>query len=817
MKKSNKSNRRRRSILCWILSAVVMTAGIPVQAAMFDSVPYAGDIFSSGADGDVFTDNGGTAPNESVTPEPSPSVSPEPTPSVSPEPTPSVSPEPTPSVSPEPTPSVSPEPTPSVSPEPTITPVPTPTVIPDGTVVIKFADSTGKYYEELEQAVKWGESLKLPKVPGVTIKEGNIWKLEKDKAVENTFSFAAEEELTLLESENWGKYMKDGVLTFYAAKKCKITLYNNSGTAAFTQGHLEAYEGETVILHDIPSSKYVNYGWTSVKGGRTVQFELNSKYKVTDDLNLYIIRYTAEKVTFLQSGGTSTSAMERLNLTVGKYSTITIPEVPRKTGYEGLGWSRTPRDTSPDYTPGKTLKITKDIKLYAVCKRLPYTVTFNNNKGNSTSRVYSSLKMYAKKYQVVTLPELPKASGYQNIGWTTERGKTSPVYKPGTRIKIKKSMQFYTVRRRSNYYTVQFYLGNGATSSAYQRLNMKVEEGTTITFPKVPARDGYINKGWSYKKNATTATSKTTYTVKKNLKFYAVQVKTAKIVLHYVNGNVFSTTTLAEGASYTLPCVKNAQGYTFMGWSDRPNQSTNPLYEPEMKVTAKGTMNLYAVVFKRSNEENIPASGLPQMDIFKYKRVVFVGDSRTVFMKNALKSEGAQSGIDVTNGIEFICEVGKGLDWFKTTGYQQLFNIVKNDSNSFLSKPTAVIFNLGVNDLSNCSSYVLYLNSIAPLLESKGCKLYYMSVNPVNRSMLKVNGKKDRSEAELRNFNSTIRTALAGSYKFIDTYSFLKSTGYGFDNGNGSVGSTGIDDGLHYTSSTYKRIYKYCMNVLKTS
>ncbi|MDQ9758739.1 InlB B-repeat-containing protein, partial [Acinetobacter baumannii] len=82
--------------------------------------------------------------------------------------------------------------------------------------------------------------------------------------------------------------------------------------------------------------------------------------------------------------------------------------------------------------------------------------------------------------QTVTLPELPKAKGYQNVGWTTAKGKTTPVYKAGSKVKVTKNMKFYTVRRKSNYYNVEFFYGNGKSNSAYKKLKKRVEEGTEI-------------------------------------------------------------------------------------------------------------------------------------------------------------------------------------------------------------------------------------------------------------------------------------------------------------------------------------------------
>ena len=92
---------------------------------------------------------------------------------------------------------------------------------------------------------------------------------------------------------------------------------------------------------------------------------------------------------------------------------------------------------------------------------------------------------------------MPKVKGYANLGWTTEKGETEPEYSAGDTVKITKATRFYAVRRKSNYYTVSYYLGNGSTNAAYQKLTQTVEEGTVVTFAKEPVmltRDGQVRK-----------------------------------------------------------------------------------------------------------------------------------------------------------------------------------------------------------------------------------------------------------------------------------------------------------------------------------
>lgn len=183
-------------------------------------------------------------------------------------------------------------------------------------------------------------------------------------------------------------------------------------------------------------------------------------------------------------------------------------------------------------------------------------------------------------------------------------------------------------------------------------------------------------------------------------------------------------------------------------------------------------------------------------------------------MENTLN---VQFGTELTQGVKFISQEGGGLSWLQETGYTQIMQAVGEGSTSILDKPTAVIFNLGINDYGSISSYISYMQELGSELKAKGCKLYYMSLNPVNNKLIQASGKPSRPEASIRNFNASIKSSLCtgGMYTYIDTYSYLMRTGYGTDASTTGV-DIGIDDGLHYTSKTYKRIYQYCMQTLNS-
>ncbi|BEI59254.1 hypothetical protein Blut17040_02830 [Blautia luti] len=793
-----RKRRERKRLLCLLLATGMIASETPVWASEFDA-PYESvdsfDMFSSGEDDTEIFETGEPEPVPTVTPTPEPTVTQIPDLTVTPEPDEEVT-----------AASATVTPAPSVS-AAAVTPTPEPTIDPEKEIEIRFIDGEGKECEDVDRmVVKWETTITLPNVPDP--EAPNQWKLEQNEKLNDSICLEGGSKLTLEKKENWDDFMEKDVLKLYMPKKCNVTFWNNSGTGTFKT--VKAYETKEITLPDIVNSAYINYGWTNTAGSGTVKYALNSIYKVTEDVNLYIVRRLSMQITYLSQNGKSNNTFAKLNRTIGKNLKLTLAEVPAKSGYQALGWALTPNATKAKYTAGQQVTVTDDYTLYAVYKKMPYKVTFNNNAGTSTSSSYTSLTVYADQNQKITLPAVPKAKGYTNLGWTTAKGKKKPLYKAGSQVKITKTTRFYAVRRKSKYYTVTYYMGDGKTNSTYKKLTTKVEEGTKVTFAKVPARSGYINLGWSSKKNSTKATAKASYTVTRNITLYAVQKKAVTLTLCKNNGAVYSTTRMAQGSTYKLSGVKDANGYTFMGWSEQAGQKVNPDYEAEETITVKKNTTLYAVVFNRSSEDNLSADVLPQVNSYKYKNVVFIGDSRTEYMKNALARAGAN-----TNYVKFICKAGEGYSWLTGTAVPQLQELVKNDTNSILSKKTAVIFNFGVNDYNEYAKYAAYYKLIASSLEKKGCELYFMSVNPINRLMLSNTGRADRSEAKIRSFNTYMQKNLLSSYTYIDMYSYLKATGYSFASDKYGAGS--IDDGLHYTARTYKRIFTQCLRSLKNS
>ena len=344
--------------------------------------------------------------------------------------------------------------------------------------------------------------------------------------------------------------------------------------------------------------------------------------------------------------------------------------------------------------------------------KLVYTVKFNNNSGTSKSKTYTALTRNVTLNTTIRLPAVPKAVGYQNLGWTTRKRSSKVVYKAGASVKVRKDMTLYAVRRKSKYYTVNFYLGNGSTNSAYKKLQKKVEEGTYYTLPAVPSRSGYVNLGWSTAKNGKASTAKkagTKIKISGNIRYYSVQMQSVKVNLRKANGTVWKTVTLGKGGYLKLPSVSNAEGYTFMGWSKtrRTGSSTDPDYEAGELLRISKNTNLYATVFNRALEKDISSDEMAHPAIgMMYSKVIFVGDSRTAGIQATLKKQMSSS---VTNGVSFVANPGKGLSWFRDTGYAQLIEEIDKTEGS---KPMYMAF--GILAIL-CSLLILWQPAIGAL------------------------------------------------------------------------------------------------------
>ena len=161
--------------------------------------------------------------------------------------------------------------------------------------------------------------------------------------------------------------------------------------------------------------------------------------------------------------------------------------------------------------------------------------------------------------------------------------------------------------------------------------------------------------------------------------------------------------------------------------------------------------------------------------------VIFVGDSRTGQMANAV------GGTAAWPGTAFVACFGGGVDWLSTTQ-------AKKDVDQYVTPGSVIILNYGVNDLSRHNDYIATINRYAQDWISKGATVYFASVGPVGDNEY---GKRNWA---VEYFNNQLNNRLDARIGRLNLYAFLTGSGY-----------TTQADGLHYDGATYAAMFQFLM------
>ena len=420
-------------------------------------------------------------------------------------------------------------------------------------------------------------------------------------------------------------------------------------------------------------------------------------------------------------------------------------------------------------------------------------VVFANSNGVVSNDTFRKWARTVTKGSYIQLPTVNR-SGYKCV-WVEKRGTKELKYATGRNVRITKNTKFCL--RYYKLYTVRYYTMNG--SKEYTSLREQGYQGQVLTFPLHPTATGYKFLGWSTSINGKTVKKEgDSLRVTGNMKFYIVGKKITGVNLRKYDGTVWKVVDTSSGSA-TFPAVNLNSANMCLGWSRTKGKTTNPEYKAGDKIPTR-TGNYYMVVFF-SKQDRAPASIIKPT---KHQMVYFVGDSRTVGLQLAL-------GNSAPSNVDFVCKGNQGLDWFRQTGYRELLWKLSKQSRK---TKKAVIINLGVNDMSNINTYVVYMRKVSEnLKQNYNCDMYYLSVNPVNSAMIRSYGAGTRTEAQVAAFNKTIYQKLCSgsdrAFIYINTCTNLQKYGW-----SSNRYDAGIYDGLHYSVETTLRIYGYCIRKL---
>lgn len=168
-------------------------------------------------------------------------------------------------------------------------------------------------------------------------------------------------------------------------------------------------------------------------------------------------------------------------------------------------------------------------------------------------------------------------------------------------------------------------------------------------------------------------------------------------------------------------------------------------------------------------------TNLKQLSGKKSSGIIFVGDSRTEGMRDAIGEDDKK---------KFICKVGEGLVWLKNTAYKQLKEMCDKYPDYY------VVFNFGINDLGVDNYISYYKNTIEKNIKNK---IIHMSVNPIDQAKAKSAGYTDITNDLIKSFNIKYKEYAGNSY--LNTFNYLLKEGFN------------ASDGIHYDNNTYKKLY----------
>lgn len=204
-----------------------------------------------------------------------------------------------------------------------------------------------------------------------------------------------------------------------------------------------------------------------------------------------------------------------------------------------------------------------------------------------------------------------------------------------------------------------------------------------------------------------------------------------------------------------------------------------------------------------STEESSSESVVTPVEEVEEKpdRIVLVGDSRTTNLGNFVYGmemiDDYLVDAETPEGDYILGAGGVGYPWLSEH---------TSEIEEKLTDGCALVVNMGVNGVPDFHTEIAeWCNEIAEKYKDRGVKVYFMSVNPVNDSLMEYYNYSIRN-VDVICFNSIIRTELKG-VTYLDTYSVVRDDILG--------GESSSFDGLHYYESVYRKIRDYTWETIK--
>ncbi len=389
-----------------------------------------------------------------------------------------------------------------------------------------------------------------------------------------------------------GSFNLNATTTLYAQwaeRSYNITYDANGGTGAPASQSKKHFSQESITLSTVRPTRvgYTFASWNTKKNATGTSYTPGATYNTNADVTLYAV-WSAN--TYTVSFDSNCDVSSPSDISVRYDSTYaSLPSISR-TGYTFNGWYTSAiGGTMINYND--TVKITKDITLYAHWSANTYTVSFDSN--GADAEIDDGKYIYDSVYG--TLPTISR-EGYTFDGWYTAKTGGTKINSSDV-MKIPYDTTFYAVWSPI-VYTVTLDYGTGKTET--KKVTFDSEYGT---LPE-PTREGYIFTGWYTQKNGDMrVTSSTILKTANNHTLYASWVaEIATAILDFKGGTCsvsFAQITYGEAFGALPTPVK--EGYNFDGWytenGTQITEKTVSTYTDAFTLYAKWSKAEYSITF----------------------------------------------------------------------------------------------------------------------------------------------------------------------------------------------------------------------------
>ena len=272
-------------------------------------------------------------------------------------------------------------------------------------------------------------------------------------------------------------------------------------------------------------------------------------------------------------------------------------------GYSLVGWSETPSDVDNLYSVGDYFNLDQDSTLYAIWEKKTVTISFDSP---SKTNFQGDCKSVSYLDEIGELPEPNDILGKSFVGWYILVNNEKFFLNQNFIVTYEEDFAVFS-EWENLYYTVTIDLNDGEFTEDFGSLTFSTYYTNTIELP-TPQKAGYVFSNWIIEGEGyhidnnkltigyTDATISANWVQNKYNVYFDANYDGSSIIMK-------SQLFMGNEAKPLSKCEFNRYGYTFVGWSTSPYDSTIEYKDEAIvcNVTADSEITLYAVWSENKN------------------------------------------------------------------------------------------------------------------------------------------------------------------------------------------------------------------------